>query len=361
VTEVPALLLFLFITPLPFFLPFSGDVSRAEETYLRVITGQTETLGLDHPDTLLSMNNLANLLSDIGKLSEAEEMYTQSLAGQRRTIGDDHEETIGEMISLPPSLPLPFTSLDHSVSGTKYNLGILYHQLNRLEEAEKYALEAYTNYCSRFGIDHANTLSACYNVAVVKRAQGRFVEAEFYYRQTLSGQQLYLGLDHEDTLKTMSNLAILLQQKGELNLFLSLSLCLCFSPHTDDHREAEDLYLKLISALENKPSSAENSELLIDLLARYGDLLFEKDNYLVAQEVFEKLMVCLEKKRLEEDEETHSGCRDNGRSPRSEGEGEGDEASVGSGGHRSPYLEIWIETKEKLDLVREVNSTDEQS
>jgi hypothetical protein len=46
------------------------------------------------------MNNLANLLSDIGKLEEAEEMYVRSLAGQRRTIGDDHEETIGPCLSL---------------------------------------------------------------------------------------------------------------------------------------------------------------------------------------------------------------------------------------------------------------------
>lgn len=77
---------------------YLGDIVRAEETYQRVIMGQTETLGLDHPDTLLSMNNLANLLSDIGKLEEAEEMYVKSLAGQRRTIGDDHEETIGLLI-----------------------------------------------------------------------------------------------------------------------------------------------------------------------------------------------------------------------------------------------------------------------
>jgi hypothetical protein len=86
--------------PSPHQLTPQGDSSRAQETYLRVISGQTETLGLDHPDTLLSMNNLANLLSDIGKLEEAEEMYVRSLAGQRRTIGDDHEETIGPCLSL---------------------------------------------------------------------------------------------------------------------------------------------------------------------------------------------------------------------------------------------------------------------
>jgi hypothetical protein len=99
----------------------------------------------------------------------------------------------------------------------------LYHQLNRLDEAEKFALEAYQNYCSRFGVDHINTLSACYNVAVVKKAKDSFTEAEFFYRQTLSGQQLYLGPDHEDTIRTMKNLAVLLQQKGKLIPSLSFS------------------------------------------------------------------------------------------------------------------------------------------
>jgi hypothetical protein len=101
----------------PCLSPRSGDFPHAQETYLRVISGQTETLGLDHPDTLLSMNNLANLLSDIGKLQEAEEMYIRSLAGQRRTIGDDHEETIGEPAQGPqrpqptrsPGLNLPLS------------------------------------------------------------------------------------------------------------------------------------------------------------------------------------------------------------------------------------------------------------
>jgi hypothetical protein len=93
-----------------------------------------------------------------------------------------------------------------------------------LDEAEKFALEAYQNYCSRFGVDHINTLSACYNVAVVKKAKDSFTEAEFFYRQTLSGQQLYLGADHEDTIRTMKNLAVLLQQKGALRLSIPRSL-----------------------------------------------------------------------------------------------------------------------------------------
>jgi tetratricopeptide (TPR) repeat protein len=155
------------------------------------------------------MNNLANLLSDIGKLNEAEQMYVRSLAGQTRTIGGDHEETIGNFLSLRRSSKL----------GTKYNLGILYHQLGRLEEAEKYAQEAYNNYCHRFGIDHVNTLTACHNVAVIKKARNLPGEAEYYYRQTLSGQQLYLGLDHEDTLRTMINLAALLHERSKIVSF----------------------------------------------------------------------------------------------------------------------------------------------
>jgi hypothetical protein len=57
------------------------------------------------------------------------------------------------------------------------------------------------------------------------------------------------------------------------------------------------LYSRILTALENKPSLDESNELAIDILSKYGDLLFEKDDYLLAQKIFEKLAEFLEGKR----------------------------------------------------------------
>ena len=49
-----------------------GIDSEAEPLFRQTLTTQREVLGDQHPDTLRSMNNLAELLRNQGKLSEAE-------------------------------------------------------------------------------------------------------------------------------------------------------------------------------------------------------------------------------------------------------------------------------------------------
>lgn len=99
------------------------------------------------------------------------------------------------------------------------------------------------------------------------------------------------------------------------------------------------MYLRILTTIENKPSLDENNDLAIDILSRYGDLLFEKDDYLMAQKIFEKLVEFLETKRK-------VGVEDR-------------EASAKGEGSSLSYEEIWMETQEKLELVREVNSTED--
>jgi hypothetical protein len=45
-----------------------------------------KVLGLEHPDTLSSMNNLAAALSDQGKHNEAEQMHQQTLELRRKAL-----------------------------------------------------------------------------------------------------------------------------------------------------------------------------------------------------------------------------------------------------------------------------------
>ena len=57
-------------------------------------------LGKEHPDTLTSMNNLANVLSDQGKYEEAEEMHRQVLAVKETVLGKEHPDTLTSMNNL---------------------------------------------------------------------------------------------------------------------------------------------------------------------------------------------------------------------------------------------------------------------
>ena len=55
---------------------------------------QRATLGPKHPDTLISMGNLAGLLHAQGKLSESEALFMETLEGRRAALGPRHPDTL---------------------------------------------------------------------------------------------------------------------------------------------------------------------------------------------------------------------------------------------------------------------------
>jgi serine/threonine protein kinase/Tfp pilus assembly protein PilF len=171
-----------------------GLLEMATDPQERALSIRRTELGDDHPDTLLSFNNLGVLLFEQGKLTEAEPYYRQALEGFRRALGDDHTDTLS------------------SIS----NLGVLLEQQGKLAEAEPYAREALEVRRRVLGDDHPSTLFSINNLGVLLEAQGKLTEAEPYYRQALEGFRRALGDDHPNTLSSIGNMGFLLQKQGKL-------------------------------------------------------------------------------------------------------------------------------------------------
>ena len=68
--------------------------------YQRALEGRERVLGVDHPHTLTSVNNLGTLLQTQGKLEEAEVLYRRALEGRERVSGVDHPDTLLSMRNL---------------------------------------------------------------------------------------------------------------------------------------------------------------------------------------------------------------------------------------------------------------------
>ena len=51
-------------------------------------------LGKEHPDTLTSKNNLAEVLSSQGNYEEAEQIHRQALALRERVLGKEDPDTL---------------------------------------------------------------------------------------------------------------------------------------------------------------------------------------------------------------------------------------------------------------------------
>ena len=81
--------------------------------YTRALAGYERALGPDHTSTIDTINNLGILYSDQGKIDEAKQMYTRALAGYERALGPGHTSTLN----------------------TVHNLGILHPRQGKLRKA----------------------------------------------------------------------------------------------------------------------------------------------------------------------------------------------------------------------------------
>lgn len=57
-------------------------------------TDRRDDHGDEHPDTLSSRNNLAEVLAGLGRLEDAEAEHRAVLQVQRRVMGEEHPDTL---------------------------------------------------------------------------------------------------------------------------------------------------------------------------------------------------------------------------------------------------------------------------
>jgi hypothetical protein len=74
-----------------------GKLGEAEPLFREALEGSRRTLGDAHPQTLVSINNMAHLLLVRGELAEAEPLYREALEGLRRAHGDAHPHTLAAL------------------------------------------------------------------------------------------------------------------------------------------------------------------------------------------------------------------------------------------------------------------------
>jgi len=71
-----------------------GLLKDAEPLYRRALEARERTLGEEHPETLVSINNLAGCLQVMGLLKDAEPLYRRALEASERTLGAEHPHTL---------------------------------------------------------------------------------------------------------------------------------------------------------------------------------------------------------------------------------------------------------------------------
>ena len=115
-----------------------GDCVAAETLYRRALAARERELGDAHPDTLISVHDLAGVLKVKGDLAGAEVLYRRALTGWERTLGSEHGYTCG----------------------CQYNLADLLRNQGELKEAESLTRQLYGRWLTNLGAEHGNTQTA---------------------------------------------------------------------------------------------------------------------------------------------------------------------------------------------------------
>jgi tetratricopeptide (TPR) repeat protein len=167
--------------------------SEAEHLYQRALQICETQFGSNHPQTATTLNNLGELYRKTGCYSQAEPLYRRALQIREIQLGSNHPQTA--------------TCLN--------NLALLHQVMGRYSEAEQWLKQALRIREAQLGSSHPHTAQSIRNLAVVYQYIGHYSKAEPLFQQALQIQETQLGNDHPDTASTLSSLAALYLLNGD--------------------------------------------------------------------------------------------------------------------------------------------------
>ncbi len=184
-----------------------GRYDDAEELLGRALELRRRLLAPDHPEIATSLTFLAMVLRATGRLSEAEAALLEARA-IRKGNGQ------------PPD------------SHVANNLGSVYHDLDRLEEAEAEFQRAVALDRQAYAGPHPDLARDLKNLATVQLGLGKLEEAEVHLQEALDLERRVLPEDHPEIAVTLNNLAGVRARGGD------------FAGAAGLLRQAESLYLR---------------------------------------------------------------------------------------------------------------------
>jgi tetratricopeptide (TPR) repeat protein len=211
-----------------------GRYNEAEKLTLEEVETRKRVLGEEHPDTLISMGNLARTYKDQGRWKEAEELGVQVLETSKRVLGEEHLGTLISMGNLAwtymdqgrwneaERLGVQVLEIMKRVLGEEHpdtligmgNLASTYNNQGRWKEAEELEVQVLETSKRVLGEEHTHTLIGMGNLALTYMNQGRWREVEELEVQVLETSKRVLGEEHPDTLNGMGNLASTYMNQG---------------------------------------------------------------------------------------------------------------------------------------------------
>jgi tetratricopeptide (TPR) repeat protein len=183
----------------------AGKYSEAIPPATQCLHLREQALGPEHPFTVLSLNNLAQLYVNMGDYAKAEPLLQRALKILEKAAGPEH----------------PVTALSLN------NLAMLYDKMRDYVKAEPLYQGALKINEKALGPEHPDTAISLNNLMTLYLSMGDYVEAEYprlqraayakaepLYQRALKITEKTLGPDHPATGTSLNNLALLYTGMG---------------------------------------------------------------------------------------------------------------------------------------------------
>jgi serine/threonine protein kinase/tetratricopeptide (TPR) repeat protein len=219
-----------------------GEAKLAIEVLGKAWNTRKAKLGLDHPDTLTNMDNLAGGYHAAGKLDKALPLLEEVLKLTKAKLGPDHPNTLTSMNNLAAgyqtvgqwdkalslfeqTLKLQKVKLnpdDPEILYSMSNLANGYLSVGKLDKALPLFEQTLKLQKAKLGPEHPKTLLSMNNLAAGYEEAGQRNKALPLLEEALKLQKAKLGPDHPQTLLMMSNLATMYGKDGQQDKALPL-------------------------------------------------------------------------------------------------------------------------------------------
>ena len=151
-----------------------GRYDEAETPFVEVMQMRQRVLGVEHPDTLTSIANLASTYRNQGRWKEAEDLDVQVMETSKKKLGADHPVTLTSMA----------------------NLASTYRNQGRWDAAEELEVQVMETRKKKLGADHPDTLTSMNNLAFTWKGTGKETEAVRLMAECVQLRKRVLGLNH---------------------------------------------------------------------------------------------------------------------------------------------------------------------
>jgi tetratricopeptide (TPR) repeat protein/predicted Ser/Thr protein kinase len=173
-----------------------GKFPQAEALLSETVQIRRAVSGPEHIDTIRAMNNLAVVYDGEGKYAQAEALFSQVMETVRRMLGPDDRKTLISM----------------------NNLAIVYAEEGKYAQAEAQDSQALEAQRRVLGPEHPNTLNSMNGLANIYAEEGKYQQAEALFSQLMENSRRAMGPEHPDTLGRLVDLASLYQREGKYDL-----------------------------------------------------------------------------------------------------------------------------------------------